>query len=254
MAAAPRMNLGDKIRATLEEEITSGRLEPGSRIEEQEIMERFEVSRTPAREAVLQLMSAGLVTSVPRQGVVVASLALPEYIAMLEILKELEGLAARLAARRMPAAQRRELGRALQACREAGEREDAEAYEVANRLFHELIYDGSLNVVLAQQLRAMRLRMRHLRRALSDRPGRFRTSVLEHQEVLDAILVGDEDKACERMIGHMWRGDNVYADAIASMRFTTGGTPAGTGPEPAAEKPEPATGRGLGQRKSPDRI
>ena len=212
-----RVNLSDRIRATLEAEITSGALGAGSRIDEQALMARFEVSRTPAREALLQLMSAGLVTSVPRQGAVVATLSVAEYVAMLEVLTELEGLAARLAARRMPAVQRRALKEAAAACREAAESGEADAYGRANKHFHEIIYDGSLNDVLARQLRAMRLRMRHPQGSLFDRPGRIRHSLAEHDALLHAILEGDEDGACRTMTEHISSGGNVYADAIASL-------------------------------------
>ncbi|MCY1534588.1 phosphonate utilization associated transcriptional regulator [compost metagenome] len=153
----------------------------------------------------------------PRQGAVVSSLSVPEYVAMLEILMELEGLAARLAARRMPVVQRKQLAQADQDCRDAAARDDAELYGKANRNFHEIIYDGSLNEVLARQLRAMRLRMRHPQRTLFDRPGRIRNSLVEHKLVLDAILNGDEDAAYRAMTGHISSGGNVYADAIASM-------------------------------------
>ena len=220
-SSSSRINLSDKIRAALEAEITSGQLIAGSRIDEQELMERFEVSRTPAREALLQLISAGLVTTVPRQGAVVASLSVAEYVAMLEILTELEGLAARLAARRMPAVQRKQLQEADAACREAATKDDALQYARANTRFHEIIYDGSLNEVLARQLRAMRLRMRHPQSMLFDRPGRIRNSLAEHQVVLQAILNGDEDAAYRGMTGHISSGGNVYADAIARMPFST---------------------------------
>lgn len=216
-----RINLSDKIRAALEAEITAGHLVAGSRIDEQVLMEQFDVSRTPAREAIQQLMAAGLVTAVPRQGAVVASLSVAEYVAMLEILMELEGLAARLSARRMPAVQRRQLTQADAACREAAAKDDAESYGKANREFHEIIYDGSLNEILARQLRSMRLRMRHPQRALFDRPGRIRNSLAEHGAVLQAILSGDEAEAYRAMTGHISSGGNVYADAIASMLQNT---------------------------------
>lgn len=182
---------------------------------------------------MLQLMSAGLVTSVPRQGAVVSSVALPEYIAMLEILMELEGLAARLSARRMPAVQRRQLEQAAVACEKAAARDDAAAYGDANKLFHETIYDGSRNEVLARQLRAMRARMRHPQDSLFDRPGRIRNSVHEHQTVLAAILAGDEEAAYRAMTGHISSGGNVYADTIATM---TQAAPVAA-PAAAARKP-----------------
>jgi DNA-binding GntR family transcriptional regulator len=215
MTSPLRVNLSDRIREALEAEIISGKLYAGSRIDDQELMERFNVSRTPAREAIQQLISAGLLTNVPRNGAVVATLSLTEYIAMLEMLTELEGLAARLSARRMPAALRQQLKAALDVCVEATEKDDAVAYEVANRAFHETIYDGSLNEVLARQLRLMRLRMRHPQRSLFDRPNRIRNSLIEHKAIVDAIVAGDEDAAARAMGMHISSGGNVYVDAVA---------------------------------------
>lgn len=219
MPSRARVNLSDKIRQAIEAEISSGQLMAGARIDEQALMERFEVSRTPAREAILQLMSAGLVVSVPRQGAVVAGLGAPEYVAMLEILVELEALAARLAARRMPAVLRRAMRDAHEACRKAAERDDSSAYAAANQAFHEAIYDGSMNEVLARQLRAMRLRMRQPQGSLFDRPGRVRNSFIEHQVVLDAILQGDENAAHQAMSSHISVGGNTFADVIARLPF-----------------------------------
>lgn len=218
MATSSRVNLSDKIREALEGEILSGKLYAGSRVDEQELMERFNVSRTPAREAIQQLATAGLVNMVPRHGAVVATLSLTEYVAMLEMLTELEGLAARLSARRMPAALRRDLQAAVQACDEAAARDDPVAYDHANRWFHETIYDGSLNDVLARQLRLMRLRMRHPQRSLFDRPNRVRNSMAEHRVIAQAILAGDEDGADRAMCMHINSGGNVYVDAVAQGR------------------------------------
>ena len=224
MSMSTRITLSDKIRAAIEAEITSGQLSSGSRIDEQMLMDRFDVSRTPAREALLGLMSIGSVVSVPRQGAVVASLSLAECIAILEILMPLEGLAAQLSARRMPAALCKRLVQAGADCQQAAAQGDAVAYALANRDFHETIYDGSLNDVLAQQLRSMRLRIRHHQRALFDRPGRIRHSLAEHQRVLQAILEGDEDSAYTAMSGHISSGGNVFADTVASMPVAASGS------------------------------
>lgn len=215
MATTSRVNLSDKIREALEDEIVSGKLYAGCRLDEQELMERFNVSRTPAREALQQLATAGLVDIVPRHGAVVATLSLTEYVAMLEMLTELEGLAARLSARRMPAALRKDLEASIRACEEAAAQDDPVAYERANRWFHETVYDGSLNEMLARQLRLMRLRMRHPQRSLFDRPNRVRNSMVEHRAIVQAILNGDEDGADRAMSMHISSGGNVYVDAVA---------------------------------------
>lgn len=217
--SSARVNLSDKIRQAIETEISTGQLVAGARIDEQALMERFDVSRTPAREAMLQLTSAGLLVSVPRQGAMVAGLSASQYVAMLEILVELEALAARLSARRMPEVLRRAMREAHEACRASADRDDPRAYFEANRAFHEAIYDGSMNEVLANQLRAMRLRMRQPQGSLFDRPGRTRNSVAEHQVVLEAILRGDEDSAHQAMSSHISVGGNTYADIIARLPF-----------------------------------
>lgn len=237
MHAVTRVNLSDRIREAIESEITSGQLFAGCRIDEQELMERFNVSRTPAREAIQQLAQAGLVTLVPRQGAVVATLSLTEYIAMLEVLTELEGLAARLSARRMPAVQRQALQAAYAACEGAAQADDSPAYERANRSFHETVYDGSLNEVLARQLRLMRLRMRHPQRSLFDRPNRIRNSLAEHAAIVKAILDGDEDGAQRAMGRHISSGGNVYVDAVARGPVDLAPVPASAVPAPRAEAP-----------------
>lgn len=212
MATTSRVNLSDKIREALEDEIVSGKLYAGCRLDEQELMERFNISRTPTREALQQLATAGLVDIVPRHGAVVATLSLTEYVPM---LTELEGLAARLSARRMPAALRKDLEASIRACEEAAAQDDPVAYERANRWFHETVYDGSLNEVLARQLRLMRLRMRHPPRSLFDRPNRVRNPMVEHRPIVQAMLNGDEDGADRAMSMHISSGGNVYVDAVA---------------------------------------
>ena len=89
------------IRATLQEEIESGKLGPGAALDERALATRFDVSRTPVREALQQLAAHGLVRIAPRQGVFVSRLSVNRVRAMLEYIAELEALCAKLAARRV---------------------------------------------------------------------------------------------------------------------------------------------------------
>ena len=81
--------------------IESGALNPGDMIEEQVLSERHGVSRTPIREALIKLETAGLVQRLPRKGAVVFKPTLEEFLAILEVHAKLEGQAAGLAARRL---------------------------------------------------------------------------------------------------------------------------------------------------------
>src|SRR5277367_4781931 len=106
---AMRARASDALRKKLEDDIERGRLSPGDRLDEQALAERFEVSRTPAREALLQLAAAGIVRLVPRQGAVVSGVSPQLAIGMVEVLTALEAEAAGLAARRMSAAEKAQL-------------------------------------------------------------------------------------------------------------------------------------------------
>lgn len=212
-----RKKLSDKIRATLAEEILNGQIELGARIDEQLIVERFKVSRTPAREALLQLSSEGLVELIPRRGAVVKAISTRDHISMLEVLVALESLAAKLCVRRINVKQKDQMASALEQCKLAAEKNDADAYDLANKSFHEAIYAGSHNDILVQELKWLRGRLATTRRHQLFSITRMRSSTVEHEKVFKAILEGDEDAAAMAMHNHISVGGNVFADIIASF-------------------------------------
>src|SRR5262245_58018244 len=89
-------NRSANLRDQIEEEIATRRLLPGTRLDEQDLANRFQVSRTPVREALLQLASEGLVQLRPRRGAVVREIPMPRLIEMFEVMGELEAMCARL--------------------------------------------------------------------------------------------------------------------------------------------------------------
>ena len=93
----------EHVRELIEEGIATGSFPPGMRLDEMELAERFNVSRTPLREALFQLASAGIVVMQPRRGTVVAEVTPHRLVEMFEVMGELEALCARLSARRMSA-------------------------------------------------------------------------------------------------------------------------------------------------------
>lgn len=212
-----KKSLSETIRAAIEQEILSGKLPSGTQLEEQQLLARFGVSRTPVREALIQLESAGLVDLVPRQGAIVSSITLREYVAMNEILVQLEALAARLAARRISTEQRTAMQQCFDRCRAAAEQADSNQYREANDTFHEIIYQACCNDILSRQIRTMRARMRGMRDLRFEKPARILASLEEHQAVMEAIVRGSEDDAAAAMVRHIATGGDVYADMIASM-------------------------------------
>lgn len=145
------MNLQAQIRNQIEGDIAAGVMQPGALIEEKKYAKAFNTSRTPIREALIVLSERGLVDIVPRTGIYVRKLHVSELIAMMEALGELEGVLARLAARRIGSLQRAELLQALESTANEAQVGDINSYQVVNTSLHELIYHASGNAFIVEQ-------------------------------------------------------------------------------------------------------
>ena len=100
----------------LEQDIVTGKLKPGQKLDEAMLAKRFNVSRTPVREALGKLAASGLVDIRPRRSAVVATISLRELMNMFEMMANLEGICARYAARRITPEEKLELIAAQKAC------------------------------------------------------------------------------------------------------------------------------------------
>lgn len=207
------MTASARIVRALEDDILNERLKPGMRLDEQALAQRFEVSRTPVREALRYLASAGLVQLRRNHGAVVRALTITELIEMFQVMAELEGLCARLAARRMTEEERSEMRRAHEDCAARYEADDPDGFFEANNVLHEIIYRGSHNRFLERETRNLRNRVNPYRRLITFRPHRMRDSVTEHQAVVDAIVVNDDEKAHQLMREHV----NLLAESAADV-------------------------------------
>jgi len=212
-----RASLASDIRATLEAEIEQGTLAPGMPIDERALAARFNVSRTPVREALQHLAARELVTISPRQGIEVARLSIAKVRAMLEYIGELEALCARFAARRAGDGLRESLDSVLLDCQQAAVAGDTGAYARANCAFHELIYEGSRNLYLAEQIRTARRRSQRYRVADLKSRHQIARSLQEHFEIARAIQTGNEEKAADAMLRHVPAGTTGFSEFLAAV-------------------------------------
>jgi DNA-binding GntR family transcriptional regulator len=215
-AEKPAETRADRLARRLSDEIVSGRLSPGARLDEQSIADRFALSRTPVREALNRLAAMGLVEKRPHRGVVVAGVSVERVMHLFEVMAELEAVCARLAARRMSLGAKAGL-QALHAEMQAlSEAEDFEGYEAANRDFHRAIYEGSGNPVLVETADDLRRRIAPFRRAQFHVPGRIGKSFAEHDAIVAAIVNGDEEAAYGAMRRHLMTVQDASAAFVAS--------------------------------------
>ncbi len=206
-----------KLRDALEDDIVNGVLKPGDRLDEAALAERFNVSRTPIREAFKYLVGSGLVETIPNRGSFVANVGLPQLIEMFEVMAELEGMCARLATRRITDAETEELRSLLDGCTKAKEKGDPDAYYYENERFHDCIYRASHNKFLTQQARQLQLRLKPYRRLQLRVRNRAGTSLQEHGRIVAAILAGDESDAEACIKDHVRIQGERFTDFVATI-------------------------------------
>lgn len=218
------------IAARVEERIVDailrGELAPGSKLDEQTLAARFNVSRTPVREALRQLLATGLVESIPRRGAVVTTFG-PERLSQLyEAIGELETLCARLAAQRMTAIERKELELALVPLRQAAVAGDRDAYLARSDTLHDVIHRGCHNPFLTELVRAYRTRSLPFRNLQPYTRQRVRGSSVEHERIVAAILRQDGEEAARVMREHvatsLLRALDTFGDKADTPRAATG--------------------------------
>jgi DNA-binding GntR family transcriptional regulator len=215
--------LRDRIAERIRSLIIDGGLTPGDRLVEPDLAKRLGVSRTPLREALLQLDSEGFVRVTPRRGAVVSALSHSDAAETYQVKGVLEAYAARLACVRLDEETMDRLqGLHERMCRIAGTRtKDVRALLQLNAEFHQTISDASGNEKLAgfiRSLRAQALRYNYIYLSVLSH---LATSMKEHERVLAALAKRDA-ALVERLVRE--HGDAAGKALCAYIDTQTGGT------------------------------
>jgi DNA-binding GntR family transcriptional regulator len=200
------MKVSDQIRLHLEEAISKGDLLPGDAIDESALAEQFGVSKTPIREALIQLQAQGWVSNMPRGGSTVAKMNLQQLLSLWELLAELEAVAVRLACERMSEEDLQKLFALHEESRPVAAAEDLQGWQKLNLQFHELIYQGTRNPFLRQEVLRIRFRTGVYRRHAFGALGRLQASFEQHELIVQALRLRDADSAVLSMRDHMRPG------------------------------------------------
>jgi DNA-binding GntR family transcriptional regulator len=212
LVAAP---LRKQVIELLRNAITTFEYEPGQRLVERDLCERFEVSRTVIREALRHLEAEGLVELVANRGPVVSMATTESAKSLYEVREALESLAARCFADRATPAQKKRLTRALsriEAAYSKGVLAD-ELYEKDE--FYRVLCEGAANPVITSTLKSIWARVQVLRGLSLRSPGRPIESLGELQRVVAAIEKGDGEAAARFAAEHV-----RHAGATALARLS----------------------------------
>ncbi|MEM5500204.1 GntR family transcriptional regulator [Ahrensia kielensis] len=191
------------IADAIEQEILTRKLADGDRLDEHRLAERFDVSRTPIREALQLLQASGLVEHHPRRGVFVRQPGPIQLLEMFEVMAGLESMCGRLAASRISDAGIEELQKQNTICREAVATQDADMYFAANERFHHTIYAHCGNNFLELETLQLYRRLKPFRRQQLHLRGRLQQSLDEHEGIVEALSKGQTDKAASALLQHV---------------------------------------------------
>lgn len=183
------------------EAIDAGVYKPGDRLVESELADRFGVSRTPVREALQRLETQSMLTRDGRS-LIVASLDHNQLAELYAVRTELEGLAARLAARHATEEEMRVL-RGMVEEDYALLGGDPRALSRANKRFHKQIHLASHNRFLVSQLDLVHRSMALMATTSFAAEGRDAVGLAEHDAIVRAIEARDGEAAYQALRGHI---------------------------------------------------
>ena len=197
----PRRSLAPlrtQVLEQLRQAVIAGKLAPGSRLIERELIDMLGVSRTVVREALRQLQSEGLVAEDAKKGLVVRALTETEARHLYAIRALLEGLAARLFVENAGEPQVRRLAESLQKTVEAYARGDPRRILRAKTVFYENLFAGAASETLSSMLAMLHARISRWRALGLGHPGRSARRSRESVEGLRALLRAIEARDADR--------------------------------------------------------
>jgi DNA-binding GntR family transcriptional regulator len=181
--------------------LLDGRFAGGTLLSENELAQRLNVSRTPVRQAFVQLEAEGLLELYPRRGALVVPISPSEAEDVLEARMLIEQHAARRAASAGPALAETLRGHIAE--QEAALADNA-GFAWADRRFHHALVEAAGNRLLTRQYEGLRDRHQRIAAATVARePSRTERFIAEHREIVAALERGDADAAAELLGAHL---------------------------------------------------
>jgi len=207
-------NLSLEIVATLEEQIIRWEYLPGRRMTEEELCQKFGVSRSPVREALRILAAKGLIDQMPHRGYQVKQPDIREIDELYEVRLALElYVVEQLAGGEIRKEALAELKRVWQAALHEPAKSSEELAKM-DETFHETLAEALGNKTFLQQLRAIDERLFILRMIDFTSPERATNTCWQHLDILERIMAGDVPGAREAVRRNIEDGRNNVETSV----------------------------------------
>lgn len=198
--------LYQEVAERLRQRIFSHELAPGTWIDEQTLAQQYGISRTPLREALKVLASEGLVTLKPRRGCYVTEISERDLDEIFTVMALLEGQCARESTLKATAAEHTALERIHADLQKAARSGDINGFFEANQAFHQHLQEIADNRWLLHVIADLRKVIKLSRHHSLFSEGRLEQSLIEHRQILDALIAGKEAEAEKHMRAHIASG------------------------------------------------
>jgi len=225
--------------------IVEGGIAPGQKLNERELAERLQVSRTPLREALKLLTAEGLVEHQPNRGAIAVQLSAGDVVHAFELMAALEGLSGELACARISDEEIAELQALNFEMRAHHARRDLPAYYRLNAQIHRAINRAARNPVLSEVYDRLNARLQALRFSSNFDTEKWNAAVRDHDAMIEALIARDGARLRRILVSHMQHkldvvlahlagsaGATAIADAGTAAPRSPAGRPAGAGAEP----------------------
>lgn len=198
-----RNSLHDTLVAYLRDMVLNGELRPGDKVPEQALCERFDVSRTPLREALKVLAAEGVLRLQMNRGAVVAETTKEEIEEIFPIMAALEGVAGKMACEHATDAQIAELRGMHEEMRRCYESANEKEYLHLNRRIHESLVAMSGNATLMGMYKQMLTRIRCIRFVANKAPEQWLSAMAEHEAMIASLERRDAVRLAQLLQDHV---------------------------------------------------
>lgn len=220
----PRAALHEQVAHRLRQMLVENRILPGAKLNERELSEILNVSRTPLREAIKMLAAEGLVELLPNRGAIAVELSEADVLNTFEVMSGLEAQSGELAAQRITQAELDEIKAMHYEMLAAYTRRDLPAYYRLNAAIHGAINAAAKNPVLTATYKQVNARLQALRFRSNQDGEKWSAAVKEHDLMIEALSARDPVAMRSVLTSHLNNKLNVVIEQLRSASQTASST------------------------------
>ena len=210
----PRAALHEQVAHRLRQMLVEGAIAPGSKLNERELSELLNVSRTPLREAIKMLAAEGLVELLPNRGAIALALTEEDVLHTFEVMAGLEGLSGELAAQRITPQELAEIQAMQFEMMAAYTRRDLSTYYAINARIHRAINAAAKNPVLNTVYNQVNARLQALRFRSNQDGEKWKAAVKEHEQMIEALSARDPAAMRAVLVAHLHNKRDVVLEQL----------------------------------------